>query len=201
MVTLDFPYDIGSPNVYMAWKGLSATPGVELRWTPVLLGGLFKAAGNRPPWQAFGGVPAKMRYMMAEIARFQKLYGLDAFKMNPHFPVNTLLAMRAATAARVEGGDGAVPAALLTAMWEEGVDLSDAGELARVLSGAGLDGERLVARASEPEIKAALAEATGRYSERGVFGLPTWWDEAGEMYFGKDCVWMMHPERKAVLAG
>ena len=197
---LTYYYDFGSPNAYLAWKALSATPGVKLDMKPVLIGGLFKSANNQPPWQAFSGVPAKMAYMMVEIRRFAAMYGLSDFQMNPHFPVNTLLAMRTAMAAEEAGVHGAFVPAVFTAMWEDGVDVSKPEELARVLSEAGLEGEALVGRTQAPEIKQALMDATQACSDRGVFGLPTWFDEEGEMYFGKDCCWMMHPERGRVLA-
>ena len=197
---LTFYYDVGRPNTYLAWKALSATPGVELDMRPVLIGGLFKSANNQPPWQSFGGVPLKMRYVMAEIARFADMYGLGEFAMNPHFPVNTLLAMRAATAARMDGHHEACVPALFAAMWEDAVDVSEPAELARVLDTAGLSGGALVARAGEPEVKAALKAATAEAHGRGVFGLPTWFTPEGEMYFGKDCCWMMHPGAERVVA-
>ena len=206
VTTLQFYYDIGSPNAYLAWRALSATPGIELDMRPVLIGGLFKSANNQPPWQAFGGVPLKMRYMMTEIERFTRMYGLAEFAMNPHFPVNTLLPMRAATAALAEGVHAGAVAPLMRGMWEAGEKLSDPDALARVLDAAGLDGAHLVSRAGDPDIKQALMDATAKASERGVFGLPAWFADANEdggeeMWFGKDCVWMMHPDAKAVLPG
>jgi len=189
---LDFYYDVGSPNAYLAWAALSEM-GVELRMRPVLIGGLFKLVGNQPPWMAFGDVPAKMEYLMVEIRRFVGHYGLERFQMNPHFPVNTLLAMRVATAAEMEGVQSRSIGPLMRAMWEDGVDVSGRDELIAVLEAADLDGAHLVARAGEPEVKAALMAATQACADRGVFGLPSWFGEDGEMYFGKDCVWMMAP--------
>ena len=191
---LDFYYDFGSPNAYMAWKALSAMPGVELIMHPVLIGGLFKTVGNQPPWQARPRRPAKMSYMMVEIQRFAKMYGLGDFKMNPHFPVNTLLAMRAAMAAQAAGVHDTFVPAVFRAMWEDGVDVSKPEELARVLSDAGLDGKALVAATQTDAVKQALMQATQDCADRGAFGLPTWFTPDGEMYFGKDCCWMMHPE-------
>jgi len=198
-VTLTFYYDVGSPNAYLAWKALSATPDVTLDLIPVLIGGLFKTANNQPPWQAFSGVPTKMAYMMVEIQRFARDYNLTAFKMNPHFPVNTLLAMRVATAAVAEGEHDKVAPLLFTAMWEDGLNLSDPDVMTHYLTAQGLDGAALVAQASDPITKQALAAATQACSDRGVFGLPTWFTPEDEMYFGKDCVWMMHPEKGRVL--
>lgn len=186
--TLEFYYDFGSPNVYLAWKALSQVDGLTLDLKPALIGGIFKSANNQPPWQAFAGVPAKMRYMMAEIERFASAYDVP-FSMNPHFPVNTLLAMRAAIVAHNEGVVAAFFPAVQTAMWETGRDVSDPQVLAEVLNEAGLDGPDIVARTQEPDIKQALMDATAVAVERGLFGLPSWFD-GKDLYFGKENCWM-----------
>jgi 2-hydroxychromene-2-carboxylate isomerase len=198
-VTLTFYYDVGSPNAYLAWKALSVTPDVTLDLKPVLIGGLFKTANNQPPWQAFSGVPTKMSYMMVEIQRFARDYGLSAFKMNPHFPVNTLLSMRVATAAMADGVHDQVAPLLFTAMWEDGLNLADPEVIMTLLSDNDLDGAALVAKASDPATKQALADATQACADRGAFGLPAWFTPDDQLYFGKDCVWMMHPEKSALL--
>ena len=194
---LEFYYDFGSPNVYLAYRALSAVEGLTLELRPALLGGLFKAANNQPPWQAFGQVPSKMQYMQREIARFTEMYGLDAYRFNPHFPVMTILPMRTAMVALEEGTHDRFFAPTLKAIWEDGLDISLPGVLAGALDAAGLEGERMVARAQEQGIKDALKDATSAASMRGIFGLPTWFDttptDGGEpqIYFGKDCCWMM----------
>lgn len=191
--TLDFYYDFGSPNVYLAWKALEPVEGLTLNLKPVLIGGLFKGSNNQPPWQAFAGVPAKMRYMMAEIERFARLYGITDFKMNPHFPVNTLLAMRTAMVAHeMEVVDRVFPA-VQTAMWETGRDVSKPDVLATVLTEVDLPGEEMVARTQDPEVKQALIDATDAALQRHLFGLPTWFaktEDGEEMYFGKENCWM-----------
>lgn len=189
MKNLDFYYDFGSPNVYLAWKALSTVEGLTLNLKPALIGGIFKGANNQPPWQAFASVPAKMHYMMVEIKRFAAIYDLSAFAMNPHFPVNTLLAMRGAIVAHADGVEAAYFAAVQTAMWETGRDVSKPDVLAAVLTEVGLPGEDIVARTSEPDIKQALMDATKAALDRGLFGLPTWFD-GQDMYFGKDNCWM-----------
>ena len=192
--TLDFYYDFGSPNVYLAWRALERVDGLTLNLKPVLIGGLFKGSNNQPPWQAFAGVPAKMRYMMAEIERFARLYGLEDFKMNPHFPVNTLLAMRTAMVAHdMKVVDRFFPAVQI-AMWETGRDISQPDLLATVLNEVDLPGAEMVAKTQDPEVKQALMEATDAALKRHLFGLPTWFatNDQGEsdMYFGKENCWM-----------
>ena len=53
---VEFYYDFGSPNVYLAWRALERVDGLTLNLKPVLIGGLFKGSNNQPPWQAFAGV-------------------------------------------------------------------------------------------------------------------------------------------------
>jgi 2-hydroxychromene-2-carboxylate isomerase len=201
MKTLEFYYDFGSPNVYLAWQALSKVEDLTLTLKPALIGGIFKGANNQPPWQAFAAVPAKMQYMMVEIKRFAAIYDLTDFKMNPHFPVNTLLAMRGAMVAHADGVEAVYFQAVQTGMWETGLDISKPDVLAAVLTKAGLPGEAMVARTAEPAVKQALMDATTAAINRGLFGLPTWFakTEQGEddMYFGKDNCWMFgaQPDR------
>lgn len=197
MKTLDFYYDFGSPNVYLAWKALSSVEELTLNLKPVLIGGIFKSTNNQPPWQAFAGVPAKMQYMMKEIGRFAALYRISEFQMNPHFPVNTLLAMRTAMVAHTDGVEAVYVPAVQTAMWEAGLDISKPDVLATVLDDAGLPGEAMVGQTQEVEVKQALMAATEAAVARGLFGLPTWFD-ADEMYFGKENCWMFGAQAAAM---
>lgn len=191
---IEFYYDFGSPNVYLAWRALSRVDGLTLNLKPVLLGGLFKAANNQPPWQAFGEVPAKMKYMMTEIDRFVSMYDLPDYRFNPNFPVMTILPMRAAMVSIADGTHDQFFPAVMTAMWENGQDISKPSVLAAVLDAAGLPGENMVERTQVKEIKDALMDVTKQASSRQIFGLPTWFaktETGDQMFFGKDCCWMM----------
>jgi len=186
MKPIEFIFDFGSPNAYLAWKALpKVLPGAEVRVTPALLGGIFKLTGNQAPMLAFAGVPKKLAYEGLEMQRFIARYGLTAFRMNPHFPVNTLLLMRGLVAAQGTGvGDGYVEAGL-KAMWEDGEKMDDPEVFVRVMTAAGLDGAQLFERTQAPDVKAALMASTERAAERGVFGIPTFF-VGEEMFFGKD---------------
>jgi 2-hydroxychromene-2-carboxylate isomerase len=182
-----FLYDFGSPNAYLVHRVIPAVQqrtGVRFRYQPVLLGGLFKLAGNQAPIFAFANIPTKLAYQHLEIARFVRRHAIP-FQWNPHFPVNTLLLMRAAVAAEAEGIGAQYVEAMFHFMWEEPRKLDDPAVLAETLSAAGLPAERLLARAQEPEIKAALAEHTQRAFEQGAFGIPSFL-LGDELYFGKE---------------
>ena len=186
--TLDFIFDFGSPNAYLAYKALPPLlerTGAKLNLIPCLLGGIFKSTGNQSPMLAFSGVKGKLDYDRIEMMRFVEKHGLSAFKLNPHFPVNTLLLMRGAVAADADSQLPAYVEAGLKAMWEEGLKMDDPEIYAKAMSEAGLDGERLLARTQEPDIKARLVANTEAAVARGTFGIPTFF-VGKEMFFGKD---------------
>ena len=183
-----FYFDFASPNAYFAHRVL---PAIEMRtgqrftYMPVLLGGLFKATGNQAPMIAFANIPAKLAYEHREITRFIARHGLTKFVMNPHFPVNTLLAMRGAVAADGEGLLEPYVEAVFAAMWEKGVDCSDPAALAAVLDAAGLPGLALVAATGDDIIKARLIANTQAAVDHGAFGIPSF-VVGEELFFGKD---------------
>ena len=57
--------------------------------------------------------------------RFIKKHGLTKFKMNPHFPVNTVQIMRGAVAAEMDGQLAKYVEAVFRHMWEEGKKMDD----------------------------------------------------------------------------
>ncbi len=181
--TIEFLYDFGSPASYLAHcrlKGVAARTGATVDHVPVLLGGVFKATGNSAPLT----VPAKGRWLNADLERFAARDGVP-FTMNPHFPINTVLLMRLATALR---GD---PAYLrfvdfaFDAMWHFPRNLGDPAEVATVLTNAGFDALATLAAADSQPVKDALRAATDAAVARGVFGAPTFF--VGEkMHFGQD---------------
>lgn len=184
----EFLFDFASPNAYLAYRvapEIEKRVGVRFSYTPVLLGGLFKLTGNQAPMIAFSGIPNKLAYEMLELRRFIARYRLDAFKMNPHFPVNTLLLMRGAVAAEMEGVLPAYIEAGFHHMWEEPKKMDDPAILIEALSNSGIDAARLLARAKDDDVKANLIANTEAAAKRGAFGIPTFFVGA-EMYFGKN---------------
>ena len=186
--TLEFIFDFGSPNAYLSWHALQpilARTGADLDITPCLLGGIFKLTGNQAPWMSYANVKGKLDYERLEMTRFISLHGLSKFKMNPNFPVNTLILMRGAVAAKQDGILDIYVKAGLTAMWEDGENMSDSNVFIDVMSKAGLDGAGLLASTQDASIKSKLAENTDMAVKRGVFGVPTFFVDE-EMFFGKD---------------
>lgn len=183
-----FYFDFGSLNAYLAWRLLpeiEQRTGARFEQVPVLLGGIFKATGNRSPVEAYAGVPAKLAYEFREIDRFIARHGFDEFQMNPHFPVNTLTLMRGAVAAQELDLFEAYVAAIFHFMWEDPRKLDDPEVLEAALEEAGLPGEELLALAGDQEVKNQLIANTQEALAQGVFGLPSF-IVGGELWFGKD---------------
>jgi 2-hydroxychromene-2-carboxylate isomerase len=186
--TIDFIFDFGSPNGYLAWRalqGVAARTGAQVNLIPSLLGGIFKATGNQSPVTAYAGIQGKLAYENRETQRFVARHGLTKFRNNPHFPVNTLLIMRGLIAAQRAGVGPAYLEAVLAAMWENGEKMDDPEVVVRVLNTAGLDGAALVAATQDPEVKAQLIANTEAAVARGAFGVPTFF-VGDEMFFGKE---------------
>jgi 2-hydroxychromene-2-carboxylate isomerase len=186
--TLEFIFDFGSPNAYLAHRvlpGVIARTGAILVVTPCLLGGIFKATGNQAPMTAFAGVPAKLAYEALESRRFMERHGLTAFRMNPHFPMNNLLPMRTLVAAQMQGEGEAALEAIAAAAWEQGLKIDDPQVLQGVLDDAGLPGAELLARTADPAVKQQLIDNTQSAVDRGAFGIPTFFVD-GEIVYGKE---------------
>jgi 2-hydroxychromene-2-carboxylate isomerase len=183
--TAEFFFDVGSPASYLAWTqmpDLCAQAGATLVYKPMLLGGVFQATGNASP----ATVAAKGRYMVVDLGRFAKRYGVD-FRMNPHFPINTLQLMRGLIGMQVRqpARFDAFLGALFTALWARGANLNDPAATASMLVGAGFDPVEVFALANDADIKAALKANTEEAVARGVFGAPT--VLVGDaMFFGQD---------------
>ncbi len=186
--TLELIFDFGSPNAYLTLKVLPELldrTGADLVITPCLLGGIFKATGNKAPMIQYADAPAKMAYEHLEMQRFIAKHGLTKYRLNPHFPVNTLTIMRGAIVAQAEGNLDDYIDVVNRAMWEDGLKMDDPEVIAALLSANGFDGPALLAQTQELEIKAKLVANTEAAVARGVFGIPTFF-VGGEMFFGKD---------------
>jgi 2-hydroxychromene-2-carboxylate isomerase len=186
--SLELIFDFGSPNAYLTLKVLPELldrTGADLIITPCLLGGIFKATGNKAPMVQYAEAPAKLAYEHLEMRRFIERHGLTKFRLNPHFPVNTLTIMRGAIVAEEEGNLGAYVDAVNRAMWEDGLKMDDPEVIAAFLSANGFDGPALLARTQEPAIKAKLVANTEAAVARGAFGIPTFF-VGDDMFFGKD---------------
>jgi 2-hydroxychromene-2-carboxylate isomerase len=185
---VEFHFDFGSPNAYFVHKlvpQVEQRTGVKFTYVPILLGGVFKLTNNQPPMLQFKDIKSKLDYQRLEIVRFIKKHGLSQFKMNPHFPVNTVQIMRGAVAAEMDGQLAKYVDAVFQHMWEDGKKMDDPEVIRAALDASALDGTRTLARIQEQGVKDKLLKNTESSVARGTFGAPTFF-VGDEIFFGKD---------------
>ena len=186
--TVDFIFDFASPNAYLVHKvipEIEARTGATFNYIPCLLGGIFKATGNQAPMIAFGGIKNKPEYDAIEMQRFIARHNLTGFKMNPHFPVISLMLVRGALVAERDGYLMKYIDAMVDALWEQELKLDDPEVLHKALADAGFDADKIMTDMGDEAIKSKLLENTNSAVERGAFGIPTVF-VGDEIFFGKE---------------
>jgi len=187
MAKVEFHFDFGSPNAYLAHlviPEVERRTGAKFEYVPILLGGVFKLTNNRSPAESMRGIKNRLEYEELERQRFVRRHGITAFTWNPFFPVNTLLIMRGAVAAKLAGVSARYVEAMFRGMWAAPKKLDDPEVVRAALAEAGLD-SALLARTQEAEVKDRLLKNTEASVARGTFGSPTFF-VGDEIFFGKD---------------
>src|SRR5215510_12933409 len=149
MTSVEFHFDFGSPNAYLAHRvipAIEARTGARFRYVPVLLGGVFKATNNRSPAEALKGIKNKPEYEKLETERFIRRHNITQFRRNRFFPVNTLQIMRGAVAAEIDGIFPRYVEIVFHHMWEEPKKMDDPEVILTALDASGLDGARTLMR-------------------------------------------------------
>jgi 2-hydroxychromene-2-carboxylate isomerase len=180
---VEFYFDYGSPYSYVAHTRLREVlrrTGGEAQYRIMLLGGVFQLTGNSSP----ANNPLKWPNSQRDLERYVKKYQAP-FQRNPHFPVNTLKAMRGAIVAEEAGILPRYSDAIFAGMWRDAQKMDDEVVLTRVLDSAGIDPARVLPRIAEDAVKQKLKSYTEAAVKRGVFGAPTFFVD-GEMFFGQD---------------
>lgn len=192
---VEFLYDFASPHSYVAFhklREISSRLPLEVNYSPVFLGGIFKAT-NDAPLQA--GTP-EYNYMAKNLQRISKTLGIPFDFQHSTFPVNSLRPLRGTYFASSVGRLAEYIAAVFGAYWASGVDISDRTALGDIAGSLGLDRERFLRSTEDEAAKLRLREDTERALQRGVFGAPTYFVD-GEMYWGPPEVLWYLEERLA----
>lgn len=189
---LEFWFDFSCPYAYIAAtqiEGVAERTGADLRWKPMLLGGVFRGIGlAASPMDTLP--PAKARYNALDMKRWAQRYEVPLDIPAGH-PIRTVRALRALLSLPEERWP-AVIHAFYRAYWERGADISREPVVAEVLGEAGIDGEaraRALAANDDPAIKDELRRRTDEAVARGVFGAPSMFvgdGDAAPMFWGQD---------------
>lgn len=197
--------DCASPYSYFALLHLRrirpvlASHNVNIDITPVFLGGINHATGNKPP----STLPAKAKYGPYDLARACEHFGTCKLTAPPFFPMVSLLPQRCMCVIKAKYSED-VFETIFEKLWvwvfNRHVDLAQPANMKAVLmEGGGLSESRVdevLRLAGTKEVKGQLNENTRRcIEEYDAFGAPWMWviraDETGkevlaEPVFGSD---------------
>jgi 2-hydroxychromene-2-carboxylate isomerase len=184
---LEFYFDYISPYSHIAnaaVKQLKERTSAPIEIKPMFLGAVMQGTGNRPP----GMVPAKNTYMLADLQRCAKRYGLKV-RMNPYFPLVSTRDLLRATIGLANDPEKQqrFVDACFSHMWEtpEALKPDDDTSLKAMCDAEGFDFEEIKALAADETNKATMKENTDTALARGAFGSPTFF-VGDEMFFGHD---------------
>ena len=185
MKSVEFYFDLGSPYSYLAYYRLlqiAEQQEIQVVYKPILLGGVFKATGNRSPIE----IPVKGAYSILDMQRWAEYYQIP-MQMNPHFPMNTLTLMRILTGVQLLHLEKfeQVLKLLFDAMFGTPQNLNEPTVLAEVLKPSGFSVEDIMSMVQSDVVKQKLITETEQAIQRGIFGAPTFF-VGDEMYWGQD---------------
>lgn len=104
----------------------------------------------------------------------------------PVFPVNSAKVMRACFLLEERGALAAFAGAAFEAYWRNGEDISTDAVLAAFCRTINVDPARVVPRLSDDSLKERLRSNVDELIARGGFGVPTFFLEGTDFYFGVD---------------
>ena len=188
-MNVDFIFDFASPNAYLCHKAiqnLEKTHDIKFNYIPCLLGGIMKLSNNQPPMVTLADIPNKLKYEFdTAFNRFMKEHNITKFKMNEHFPVNTISLVRGAIVAQKNHFFESYVEIVLSGLWEQSLKLDTPEALHELLNNNDCYPDLVIEGIAKDEIKAELIANTSKAVEKGAFGIPTFFVE-NEMFYGKD---------------
>ena len=181
METIEFYYDIVCPYAYIASRRLerlAERTGAEIRWVPILLGGVYKAL-DAPQVPAQGWPQPKQENNARDLFRQAEKHGVP-LRMPSSHPMRTVEAMRLLCACPTENLPS-LTRSLYSAYWERGEDVRNPELLDALGSAAGVEKGAWKTK----EAKESLFKNTALAVSKGAFGVPSFFI-GSQMWWGQD---------------
>lgn len=185
---LELFFDCSSPWSYLGFEQvqpLAAELRLDLVYRPVLVGGVFNAV-NRSVYDMRENVPAKMAWVGKDLRDWARLTGLTIHFPPPVFPVNSAKAMRACLLLEERGALVAFARAAYHVYWGRGEDISQDAVLAAICRAIDIDPDSVLPHIDGEIWRGRLRANVDELIARGGFGVPTFFLDGDDMYFGVD---------------
>jgi len=194
MSKIEFFFDCSSPWTYLGFEQIlqlkSRHPDVELKFRPILVGGVFNAVNPSVYNNRDNPVPAKVNYGKKDMKDWADYVGIE-IGSPPVFPVNSVKAMRGAFVAIEEGCLEDYARAVFKRYWTDLADISQDDILGDIVSSVGMNKETFFQKIADQTYKDKLKESTEELIKRGGFGSPTMFLNGNDIYFGNDRISLM----------
>jgi 2-hydroxychromene-2-carboxylate isomerase len=169
---------------------MKAKRGLDVRLTPLFLGGLFKMTNDGPVPRGTN----EYNYMVANLERISRALRVEFNFPHSSFPPNSVRALRGSYFAESKGRGDDYVSKVLREYWVNGTDISDHQALGAIAASLGLGRDEFLEFIEREETKLRLRRETERAYERGVFGSPTYFVD-GKMYWGTpEVLWLLDDE-------
>lgn len=182
-------FDCSSPWTYLAFHNiqpLAAELNEEIRWRPILVGGIFNTVNPSVYASREQPVPLKAAYQRKDLGDWARSANLK-IRMPPSiFPINSVKAMRGCLVLEPEGRLVPFARAVFEAYWGRDEDISQDEVLAKICAQVGADPAAFFEGIARAEIKDALRANAEELIARGGFGSPSIFVNGNDMYFGND---------------
>lgn len=184
---VDYYFTPISPWTYLGharFVDMARRHGAAIAVKAVDLGKVFSVSGGLPLKQRSA---QRQAYRLVELKRWQQHLGVPLNVQPRHFPVPADLASKWILAAGDASQDRALAltGAIMSAVWVEERDVSDAATLAAIAGAQGIDAAALAAHAGSDDVKARFDALTHEAIDRQVFGAPTY-IYRDEAFWGQD---------------
>ena len=169
--SFDFYFDFASPYTFIAHKEIRKIEKenpVTIKYMPVLLGGLLKAAGIKPN----ADIPIKAKYMIRDCKLWAEKYKIN-FKFNNYFPIKTLNLMRCVLVAEKKLFAQDFINKVFDGIWKNDLNLNDNTVVEKLLGNFNINPKTFLLEATSSKIKEDLRKKTEEASNKGIFGLPS----------------------------
>ena len=169
--SFDFYFDFASPYTFLAHKEIRKIEkeySVNIKYMPVLLGGLLKSAGIKPNID----IPIKAKYMIKDCKMWAEKYNI-MFKFNNYFPIVTLNLMRCVLVAEKKLFAQDFINKVFDGIWKNDLNLNDNTVVEKLLGNFNINPKTFLLEATSSKIKEDLRKKTEEASNKGIFGLPS----------------------------
>ena len=184
---IEFFFDCSSPWTYLSFnalKNLAEDHNLELRYKPILVGGIFNSVNPSVYEYRSKPIPIKEKYYLDDIQNWAASRDV-VINWPSIFPINSVRAMRGCLYAKSNNTLHEYALSVFKAYWTDDKDISSNKVLEDICFENDLDSKKFFEFIDMPSTKQELIDNSKDLIEKGGFGSPTFFYK-DKMFFGND---------------